>query len=54
MPLHYDRRSFKTFSGLVAAILADHPTWTRDRARRYAGNLRARQEGLGRYAKKDR
>lgn len=49
MPLHYRGRDYKSFTGLVAAIKRDHPRWSTDRCRRYAGGLRARQEKLGTY-----
>lgn len=40
MPYHYGSKVYKTFAGLVRGIRADHPTWTVERAKRYAGKLR--------------
>lgn len=51
-PLHYNNKQYETFTGLVRAIQKNHPTWSPERCRRYAGGLRARQEGLGKHGKK--
>lgn len=48
MPIHFDGKKYVRWSALIAAIMAKHPGWPKKRAERYAGGLKARQEGTRR------